>query len=87
MREIARQLKALGNERRLKLITLLIRQSPRSVGSLAEGLRLSFRSTSRHLQVLKHAGFVESEQVGLTVLYRLKRDHPLFRALGSQLKE
>lgn len=86
MKEVAKQLKALGNERRLKIIMLLAARSPRSVGELAEALRLSFRSTSKHLQILKHAGFLENEQVGLTVLYRLVRDHSIYRAISSHLK-
>ena len=85
--EIIKQLKALGNDRRLKIIALLIRRVSCTVGEIAESIHLSFRSTSRHLQLLRHAGFIEGEQIGLAVHYRLRRDHPLFRALGGHLKE
>lgn len=80
MKEVAKQLRALGNERRLKMVLLLMR-SRLTVGDVARGIRLSFRSTSRHLQILKQAGLVESEQVGLSVFYRVAKDHPVFRAL------
>lgn len=86
MKEVARQLRALGNERRFKIITLLMR-SRLTVGEIARGIKLSFRSTSRHLQILKHAGLVESEQVGLSVFYRVVKDNPVFRALCNHMTD
>lgn len=79
MKELSKQLKAIANERRLKILTLLAAGRRRKVGDLARALKLSFRSTSRHLQVLKQAGFLEDEQVKLYVYYRLRRDHPVYR--------
>lgn len=64
-------LKALANRRRLKIVKYLEKNKKASVTELAEYLKLSFKSTSRHLAVLKSADIVESEQVSLTCFYRL----------------
>lgn len=87
MRDMAKNLRALGNERRLKIVALLARGGARSVGELAEAIRLSFRSTSRHLQILKSVDILTSQQVKLTVLYRLNHEHPVLRVLLSYLKK
>ncbi len=84
MKELAKQLRALANERRLAIIQMLGKGSM-TVGDIARKLKLSFRSTSRHLQVMKHTGYIESEQKGLAMFYRLRRDHPIYRCLADQI--
>lgn len=49
----------------------LLLSSERSVGELEEELRLSQPSVSKHLRVLKDAGFVDSRVEGQKRLYRL----------------
>jgi DNA-binding transcriptional ArsR family regulator len=45
---------------------------PRSVGELVAITRLSQPNTSRHLRVLREAGFVTREAAGQRRLYRLR---------------
>jgi DNA-binding transcriptional ArsR family regulator len=47
-------------------------EAERSVGELEKALRLSQPSVSKHLKVLKDAGFVESRVEAQRRLYRLK---------------
>ncbi len=69
MQELTRSLKALANERRLNIVTLLMRRPSSSVNEIAREIRLSVRSTSKHLRVLSHAHIVSTREVGLFVLY------------------
>jgi len=69
-------LKALANKRRLAIVQLLKTHKQRSVSELARGIKLSLRSTSRHLSLLRHANIVECEQRGLTVFYALSSTLP-----------
>ncbi len=72
----ARMGKALASPRRLEVIELLA-QGERSVDQLAEATGLSVANTSRHLQLLRIAGIVESRRDGARVLYRLAGDEVL----------
>lgn len=49
----------------------LLRQGPRTVGTLAEGLPVSRPAISQHLKVLKAAGLVADQPDGTRRLYRL----------------
>jgi DNA-binding transcriptional ArsR family regulator len=60
---------------RRAILTLLL-ASERSVGDLERELRLSQPSVSKHLRVLREAGFVESRVEAQRRLYRL-RPEPL----------
>jgi rhodanese-related sulfurtransferase/DNA-binding transcriptional ArsR family regulator len=62
--------KALASPARLELLELLA-QGPRTVEALATESNLSIANASQHLQVLRHAGLVESEKKGLFVEYQL----------------
>ena len=46
-------LKAAANRRRLKILSYLKNHRKSSVGELAEEIKLSFKSTSRHLAILR----------------------------------
>lgn len=61
-------LKALGNKRRLKILKIL-KKKKISVSDIAKEMKLSIRAVSRHLNVLYTNGFLEKEQIGLTVYY------------------
>lgn len=69
LKNLGRKFKALGNERRLRIIEELLKYKRLTVGGISEKIKLSFRSTSRHLKVLENAGFVSWEQVGINVYY------------------
>jgi DNA-binding transcriptional ArsR family regulator len=59
-----------------RAILSLLLTSERSVGEIERGLRLSQPSVSRHLRVLREAGFVASRVEAQRRLYRL-RPEPL----------
>ena len=70
-------LKALANRRRLAIITFVKIKREVTVGEIAEEIKLSFRSTSKHLGILAAAGILEKEQRSAQVHY----------FLGSNLSE
>lgn len=76
MKELEKELKAMSNARRLRILQYLKEQHRRSVGDIASMLRLSMKSTSRHLAVLRAAGLVITEQSGLLVFYSLSHKQP-----------
>ena len=71
MKEYEKLFKALANKRRLQILTYLKREKEATVGDVAEHLNLSFRSTSKHLLMLMHAGIVEKDQRSLSAFYAL----------------
>lgn len=71
--QLARVGKAVAAPKRLELLDLLC-QGPRTVEVLAGQAALSVANASRHLQVLRGAGLVESEKRGLHVEYRLANE-------------
>ena len=77
MKELEKQMKALGNRRRLTILAFLKKVKEANVGDIAMEIKLSFRSTSKHLSVLYAAGIVEKKQEIVTVNYRIaKMLHP-----------
>ena len=75
-KELERTMKALANRRRLAILRLLRKEKEMTVGALADQIRLSFRSTSKHLFVLSNAGLVECEQRSSQMFYSLASDIP-----------
>ncbi len=65
----------IAEPHRRAILSLLL-SSERSVGELEHALRLSQPSVSKHLRVLREAGFVESRIEAQRRLYRL-RPEPL----------
>ena len=79
-RKIEKKLKAVANIRRLGIIKCLKTEKRAAVGQIAHIIKLSFRSTSKHLAILKAADIVESSQQGFQAIYTLKADqHPLVK--------
>jgi len=76
IKNLGRKFKALGNERRLRIIEVLLKHKKLAVGEISGKIQLSFRSTSRHLKVLESAGFVSWEQVGINVHYFIYSEAP-----------
>jgi ArsR family transcriptional regulator len=66
-------LKALADEKRLKIIHMLI-ASDLCVGALAKQLGISKPAVSQHLQVLRKAGLVKGEKRGYWTHYIVERD-------------
>ena len=69
-------LKAAANRRRLKILKYLNNHRRVSVGELAGQIKLSFRSTSRHLAILRNVDLVETEQSNLNVFYSFSSSAP-----------
>jgi len=67
---------AIVAEPKRRAILSLLLSSERSVGEIERELRLSQPSVSKHLRVLREAGFVESRIEAQRRLYRL-RPEPL----------
>lgn len=68
--EATRLLKALGNEKRLLLLCLLVDRE-QSVGELNTRLDLSQSALSQHLAVLREDGLVQTRRDGQTIYYSL----------------
>ena len=78
MRDVEKLLKAIANGRRLAILKYIARVGKASVGDIAENIKLSFRATSQHLNILKGAGIVDKEQEGLTAWHLLHAPkHPI----------
>ena len=74
--EVERQLKVLANRRRLAILATLRKRKETDVTEVSEIIRLSHTSTSKHLNMLERAGFVEKEQRSLSVFYRIATKPP-----------
>lgn len=83
MGETTRVLKALANERRLKILKLLLEKGHLSVGDISYEIRLSFRSTSRHLVLLERAGLLKRKQIKTSVFYSIA--HPEFGTFANKI--
>lgn len=68
-KELEKIFKALANRRRLLILNFLKKKKRANVGEIAEAIKLSFKSTSRHLNVLISAGILDKEQSSLYVFY------------------
>jgi DNA-binding transcriptional ArsR family regulator len=64
-------LDALADATRRRIFESL-KNGPRSVGELAEGLPVSRPAVSQHLRVLKEAGLVSDSKDGTRRLYRIE---------------
>jgi len=69
MRELTRVFKALGDETRLQLMALLLREGELCVCDCVQALGTSQSKTSRHLRYLLNAGLVVDRREGLWVHY------------------
>jgi len=68
---------AIVAEPNRRAILSLLLSSERSVGSIERELRLTQPSVSKHLRVLREAGFVESRIEAQRRVYRLGPEAPL----------
>ena len=79
--ECASYLKALGDEKRWKLVELLMLE-PSNVSKLAEQLELSQSHMSKQLAVLREAGIVVTERVGKQVIASV---NPAYRSQSGRV--
>lgn len=78
---IARTLKALGDPTRLRILSLL-RQGELCVCDLMAALELPQSTVSRHLSLLRGAGWLDTRKGGAWTYYRLRAEP---EALQSEL--
>lgn len=71
--QFARVAAAFGSPKRVEIVDLLA-QGERTVESIASATGMTLANTSRHLQVLRHAGMAASRREGLYVTYRVADD-------------
>ena len=76
MKEYEKILKALANARRLRILKYLKEKKRAPVGTISGHIKLSFKSTSRHLAILFSVGIVDREQENLSMLYSLNKPLP-----------
>ena len=75
-KEMERVLKALANKRRLTIISILQKDGEKSVGDIAEILKISFKATSKHLLLLTNVDILEKEQRSSQAFYTLNQNPP-----------
>lgn len=76
LKGLERVLKALANKRRLAILRFLKKGGESNVTEIAEEIKLSVKSTSRHLSVLFAVDLVERDQRSLEVYYRCPTSFP-----------
>ena len=76
MKELEKVLKALANKRRLAILKYLQKTGEASVTEIAKEIKLSFKSTSRHLGILTAADILGKEQRSLSVFYKIHSNLP-----------
>jgi ArsR family transcriptional regulator len=74
MDQLAVTFKALSDETRLQIMTLLLAREELCVCDFVEALGLTQSKASRHLRYLYHAGLVQDRRDGLWMHYRISRD-------------
>jgi DNA-binding transcriptional ArsR family regulator len=71
MNKLEKTLKVLANQRRLAIIRYLKDGRVAPVGDIVGKIGLSFKATSKHLNLLLGADILEREQKGLQMFYKL----------------
>ncbi len=68
-KELVKIFKALGNERRCLILKHIFSKKELTVGQISQLIKLSFKSTSRHLSVLSSVDLVDAKKVNLSKFY------------------
>lgn len=84
-KEFTRCLKAIANERRVRIVQELLTAPPLDVDALAQRIKLSYKSTAKHVAQLERCDFVERIHSGNQVLYRVRVQFPLLRSVLQHL--
>ncbi len=92
IRDLEKSFKALADSNRLRILKMLQRRSL-CVCEITEILGLATSTVSKHLSILREAGFITSEKDGRWVNYTLADEpsnqyaHPLLEDLNRWLEE
>ncbi|MDE1975466.1 MAG: winged helix-turn-helix transcriptional regulator [Patescibacteria group bacterium] len=79
--DLARLLKAAGNESRLRILCLMGRKRGLCVSELSDELGLSVAVVSHHMRALARAGVLTADKNGKRVCYRFGR-----KGMGKELQ-
>jgi ArsR family transcriptional regulator, arsenate/arsenite/antimonite-responsive transcriptional repressor len=66
--------KALGDPSRLEIISLLAKSHKLCVNVIAEKMGMSQPAVSQHLKILKGAGILDAQKMGLYVHYSINKE-------------
>lgn len=66
----------MANRRRLAIVAFLKKEHEATVGEIADEIKLSFTSTSKHLNILSRADILDKRQQALEVYYFLNGKSP-----------
>jgi DNA-binding transcriptional ArsR family regulator len=72
--QVADTMQALATSSRVRILGRL-RESPCSVGKLAEAISMERSAVSHQLRLLRHLGLVTSERRGRSIVYALHDPH------------
>jgi DNA-binding transcriptional ArsR family regulator len=64
---------ALGDHKRLWLVSRLCQGGPTSITRLAAGARITRQAVTKHLRVMEHAGLVRSSRLGRERVWQLEQ--------------
>jgi ArsR family transcriptional regulator len=73
MKTISNLFKSLGDETRLRLLALLLAEDELCVCYLVDVLQLPQSTVSRHLALLKKAGWLKDRREGLWIYYSINK--------------
>lgn len=75
-KELEKVLKALANRRRLAILKFIKNSKSgfASVGEVASAIKLSFKSTSKHLMILENVDVLNKEKISLMVSYSVSKN-------------
>lgn len=76
MEKTLKQIKALADGNRLRVVMALSTHGELCVCQITELLQVSTPTVSRHMSILQNAGLVESRKDARWVHYRLSKDFP-----------
>lgn len=85
METFIRAMAALNDETRVTIIAFLIRYQESCVCEFETSLGMIQSRLSRHLKILKEAGFLEVERKGTWAYYRLEPKSDLHKQLIEQI--
>lgn len=71
---LANIMKALSNSLRIEIVDILIEKERECVCKISEYLNVNQSSVSKHLDILKKIGILDSEKEGLKVWYFIKNN-------------
>ncbi len=74
MKTITQIFKTLGDETRLRIISLLVNDEELCVCDIMEALNIPQSKASRHLSYLRNAGLVDDRRHGVWIYYKINRE-------------